>query len=471
MNFHVLTLFPEMIEQSAGTSILGRAVKNGHITLEATDIRDYTVNKHKKVDDYPYGGGAGMLMQAQPVYDACMAVKRKIGKEDTRVIYLTPQGNIFHQKMAEEFAKEEDLIFLCGHYEGIDERVLEEVVTDYVSIGDYVLTGGELPALVMIDSIARLVPGVLNNEMSAGTESFHNDLLEYPHYSRPEKWHDKTVPGILLSGAHFKVEEWRLEQSIMRTKERRPDLYEIYKKKQACAERLLKKDKLLYMDMAENLRRGNGSLIYDNNTGCIVYDYGADIYMTAAYDADTEEDIALFLKNSKKTVKEVVTHSQSQIDVLKQYYEIEEIRPCFQAVYTRRVALPVSSDIEIRILNEGYLDEIKKHYELISSDEYIQERLSKGEVAGAFVENKLAGFIGFHSEGSIGMLEVFPKYRGQKIALSLESYMINLHLSKGFTPYGNILEENEISIKLQEKLGLRISKEKIYWCIVANVKK
>ena len=169
-----------------------------------------------------------MLMQAQPVYDAYRAVEDAIGKK-TRVIYLTPQGKTFHQEMAKEFAKEEDLIFLCGHYEGIDERVVEEIVTDYVSIGDYVLTGGELPAMVMIDAIARLVPGVLHNGESAQTESFYNDLLEYPQYSRPEVWRDKKVPEILLSGNHEKVDEWRLAQSIERTKRLRPDLYEKWK--------------------------------------------------------------------------------------------------------------------------------------------------------------------------------------------------------------------------------------------------
>lgn len=228
MNFYVLTLFPEMIMQGLSTSILGKAVQNQYITINAVNIRDYTLDKHGKVDDYTYGGGAGMLMQAQPVYDAYRAVEKAIGKK-TRVIYLTPQGKTFRQEMAKEFAKEENLIFLCGHYEGIDERVVEEIVTDYVSIGDYVLTGGELPAMVMIDAIARLVPGVLHNGESAQTESFYNDLLEYPQYSRPEIWRDKKVPEILLSGNHAKVDEWRLAQSIERTKKLRPDLYEKWK--------------------------------------------------------------------------------------------------------------------------------------------------------------------------------------------------------------------------------------------------
>ncbi len=230
-NFHILTLFPEMVLQGLHTSILGRAVERNCISIEAVNIRDYTLDKHGKVDDYTYGGGAGMLMQAQPVYDAWLAVEERIaarGASGGRVIYVTPQGRTFHQKMAQELAQEEDLIFLCGHYEGIDERVLEEIVTDEISLGDYVLTGGELAAMVMVDAIARLVPGVLHNTDSAVTESFGDGLLEYPQYSRPEIWHDKRVPPVLLSGDHARVDAWRLEQSILRTKERRPDLYEAY---------------------------------------------------------------------------------------------------------------------------------------------------------------------------------------------------------------------------------------------------
>lgn len=223
MNYHVLTLFPEMIEQGLNTSILGKAMDKDLITLEAINIRDYTTNKHHKVDDYPYGGGAGMVMQAQPIYDAYKAVEEKIGYRP-RVIYLTPQGKVFNQTMAQEFAKEQDLVFLCGHYEGVDERVLEEIVTDEVSIGDYVLTGGELPAMVMIDAISRMISDVLHNDESAEFDSFHDNLLEYPQYSRPEVWNGKQVPPILLSGHHANVEKWRREQSIVRTLERRPDL-------------------------------------------------------------------------------------------------------------------------------------------------------------------------------------------------------------------------------------------------------
>lgn len=234
MNFHILTLFPDMVMDGLNTSIIGRAVNAGLLSIEAVNIRDYAFNKHQSVDDYPYGGGAGMLMQAEPVYLAYEAVAGKIAErgheEQTRrkprVVYLSPQGDVFNQKMAEELAQEEDLILLCGHYEGIDERVLEEIVTDYVSIGDYVLTGGELPAMVMVDAISRLVPGVLHNDVSAEFESLQDNLLEYPQYSRPEEWHGKKVPPVLLSGHHANIEKWRREQSVLRTYERRPDLFE-----------------------------------------------------------------------------------------------------------------------------------------------------------------------------------------------------------------------------------------------------
>ena len=207
------------------TSIIGRAMANELLTIEAVNIRDFPENKHNRVDDYTYGGGAGMLMQAGPVYGAYRSVAEK-AKSKPRVIYLSPQGQTFSQSMAEEFAQEEELIFLCGHYEGIDERVLEEIVTDYVSIGDYVLTGGELPAMVMIDAVSRLIPGVLHNDTSAEFESFEDNLLEYPQYTRPEEWHGKKVPEILLSGHHANIEKWRREQSVIRTAERRPDLLE-----------------------------------------------------------------------------------------------------------------------------------------------------------------------------------------------------------------------------------------------------
>ncbi|RHU84284.1 tRNA (guanosine(37)-N1)-methyltransferase TrmD [Clostridiaceae bacterium OM08-6BH] len=225
MNFHVLTLFPDMIRDGFQTSITGRAVEKGLLSLDTVNIRDFSVNKHNRVDDYPYGGGAGMVMQAEPVYLAYQSVAEKLPKKP-KVLYMSPQGKVFNQRMAEELAQEEEIVFLCGHYEGIDERVLEEIVDEEVSIGDYVLTGGELPALVIMDAVSRLVGGVLHNEDSAEFDSFHDNLLEYPQYSRPEVWRDKAVPPILMSGHHANVEKWRREQSLIRTLERRSDLLE-----------------------------------------------------------------------------------------------------------------------------------------------------------------------------------------------------------------------------------------------------
>ena len=241
MNFHVMTLFPDMINNAMSESITGRAIKAGHITVNAVNIRDFSENKHNRVDDYPYGGGAGMVMQAGPVYRCYKAIEEEIStgsvvnagedladKKKTRVIYLSPQGKTFNQEMAKGFAKEENLIFLCGHYEGVDERVLEEIVT--------------LPALVMMDTISRLVPGVLNNDMSAQTESFTDNLLEYPQYTRPENWEGKLVPPVLLSGNHKKLAEWYREQSVIRTAKRRPDLIEkaeLTPKERELAERIM----------------------------------------------------------------------------------------------------------------------------------------------------------------------------------------------------------------------------------------
>lgn len=225
MKFYILTLFPEMVANGLNTSIICRAAEAGLLQIEAVNIRDYSANKHQKVDDYPYGGGAGMLMQAQPVYDAWRSVVERIGKKP-RCVYVTPQGRTFTQQDAKEFAKEEEMILLCGHYEGIDERVLEEIVTDYMSIGDYVLTGGELPAMVMVDAVSRMVPGVLGNEESGSFESFEGNLLEYPQYSRPEEWNGRRVPPVLLSGHHKNIEQWRRRQSILLTGRRRPDLLE-----------------------------------------------------------------------------------------------------------------------------------------------------------------------------------------------------------------------------------------------------
>lgn len=225
MRFQVLTLFPEMVSAGLSGSILGRAAEKGLLQIDAIDIRSYACNRHNSVDDYTYGGGAGMLMQAQPVYDCCLAAQERAGGS-ARVLYMSPCGRTFDQEMAKELAAEPELILLCGHYEGIDARALEEIGAEDVSIGDFVLTGGELAAMVMIDAISRMIPGVLGNEGSAGTDSFMNGLLEYPQYSRPAVWRGREVPPVLLSGDHARVDEWRFEQSLALTRERRPDLYE-----------------------------------------------------------------------------------------------------------------------------------------------------------------------------------------------------------------------------------------------------
>lgn len=220
--FFVLTLFPEMIEQTLSHSIMGRAQRDGMIGIEAINIRDFTQNKQHHVDDYPYGGGVGMVMQAQPIYDAYQSIADKA--KDARVIYMTPQGRPFTQSVAQELSQEDNLVFLCGHYEGVDERIIEEIVTDEISLGDFVLTGGELAAITIIDAVSRLVPGVLGKADSFEDESFSDGLLEYPQYTRPPIFHGRAVPEILLSGHHANIAKWRREQSLMRTAQKRPDL-------------------------------------------------------------------------------------------------------------------------------------------------------------------------------------------------------------------------------------------------------
>lgn len=223
MRFYVMTLFPEMINDGLNHSMIARAIEKNIIDVNAINIRDYTLNKHKKVDDYPYGGGAGLVMQGEPIYNTYMSFKDKL-HENTRVVYMSPKGKVFNQKLAEELSKEEDLVILCGHYEGIDQRIIEEIVTDEISIGDYILTGGELSAMVVIDSVSRLIPDVLGKAESYEDESFSNGLLEYPQYTRPRSFLGREVPNVLLSGNHKKIEEWRHSKSLELTMERRPDI-------------------------------------------------------------------------------------------------------------------------------------------------------------------------------------------------------------------------------------------------------
>ena len=227
MNIKVMTLFPEMFSGPLGNSIIQRARENNIINIDCINIRDYAENKHKKVDDYPFGGGPGMVMTPQPILDCYDHIVHELGMEEgkkTRVIYLSPKGKTFDQDMAVELSKENALIMLCGHYEGVDQRVVDEIVTDEISIGDYVLTGGEIPAMVIIDAISRLIPGVLSQDKSFEEESFYSGLLEYPQYTRPREFRGRIVPDILTSGNHSKIDEWRRNKSLELTYERRPDL-------------------------------------------------------------------------------------------------------------------------------------------------------------------------------------------------------------------------------------------------------
>lgn len=225
MRIDILTLFPEMCEAVLGESIIGRARENGLVEINCTNIRDFSKDKHNRVDDAPYGGGMGMVMQTQPIYDCYESLCNEIGKKP-KLIYMSPQGRVLTQNKVKELAKEENIAILCGHYEGVDERVIEEIVDEEISIGDYVLTGGELPALILADSISRMLPGVLANEEAFSEESHFSSLLEYPQYTRPPEWRGKKVPDVLLSGHHGNIEKWRRQQSLKRTKERRPDMLE-----------------------------------------------------------------------------------------------------------------------------------------------------------------------------------------------------------------------------------------------------
>lgn len=416
-----------------------------------------------------------MLMQAQPVFDCYRAVEARIAlkqktENKTRVVYLTPQGKTFDQKMAKELSEEENLIFLCGHYEGIDERVLEEIVTDYVSIGDYVLTGGELPAMVMIDAIARLVPGVLHNEASADFETFHNDLLEYPQYSRPEQWHGKGVPQVLLSGDHKRIAQWRVKQSQERTKLHRPDLYELYEEKQQWIRRLLKKGKNQYMDVTESLRRGRGNIWYASDDGLIVCDASAKLYMLCTFRDEKACEIVSKLP-AEADGWQFLVHQEALVEPLKDHFHISSVTCVRQAVYTQKVSLPLPKDIEFLKLASLYAEDVSEQYHVLASRSYVEKRLQTGNVYGAFVEGELTGFVGVHTEGSLGMLHVFEKYRRRGIGYALEAFMINLQLALGYTPYGQIIADNTASMELQKKMKLCISKEVMYWAVSEHERK
>jgi tRNA (guanine37-N1)-methyltransferase len=447
-----------MVMSGLNTSITGKAAENGYISLNAVNIRDYTLDRHGKVDDYTYGGGAGMLMQAQPVFDAYMAATQGT---KVRTVYVTPQGKPFTQQDAYELSKEPEIVFLCGHYEGIDERVLEEVVTDYYSIGDYVLTGGELPAMVMIDAIARLVPGVLGNDVSAETETFHNDLLEYPQYSRPEIWHDKKVPSVLLSGNHTEIEKWRLEQSKERTGKRRPDLYEKYQEKQRLIKKL-SKDKRNNIPMIELLNAGRGEIVYWKDENVLLLDKITGQCMMLAEDEAALEQL---MKKIPKQTEWIFTVRQFVRDTLeRQGFEMWGNGGCSQYLYTEKTFLPVKYK-DIRPVAAGdaeVLQYITAHYRH-EDGEYMAGRIQAGEMYAAYAEDKIIGFIGSHRDGSMGMLYVDEAFRRRGIAEALEAYCINRTLEKGRTPYCHVEENNTASEKLQEKLGLYKAKNKAWW--------
>lgn len=484
MKFHVLTLFPEMVELGLNQSILGRAAEKGQISFHMVNIRDYTRDKHGKVDDYPYGGGAGMLMQAQPVYDAYLSVMKEAGSADQRsadqrsaslpekagkklrTIYVTPQGRRFNQSLAKELAQEEELIFLCGHYEGIDERVLEEIVTDYVSIGDYVLTGGELPAMVMIDAIARLVPGVLHNGESAETESFHNHLLEYPQYSRPEVWHDKPVPEVLLSGNHRNIEAWRLEKSVERTRERRPDLYEKYQTEQELI-RCLAKRKRKYIHLMELFSRGMVHMVYRQGQNMLLNVENTQIY--ALY-AESPRETEQLLKQCGadrlwgQGPMRILVCQENVRDFLTERYGLTVGGVCRQACYTRRESLRVQYR-DIRPLTVADLDHVTGRYPACERA-YLRQRLLAGAMYGVYMsgdEMSPAGFIGIHEDGSMGMLHVDEAHRRQGLASSLEGWLVNRHLKRGEIPYCRFQEGNMAAMCLQEKLGLCLCDEPMWW--------
>lgn len=485
MKFHILTLFPDMIMQGMHTSIIGNAIEKGILSVEAVNIRDYTTDKHRKVDDYPYGGGAGMLMQAQPVYDAWRAVTGRTagdtdenpsgqktgGKRRIRTIYVTPQGVPFTQAAAKELAGEEELILLCGHYEGVDERVLEEIVTDCFSIGDYVLTGGELAAMVMVDAISRMVPGVLSNENSGETESFEGNLLEYPQYSRPECWMGKRVPDVLLSGDRKKIRGWRTAEAARRTRERRPDLYREYERLQQCREKLLR-EKLLHIDMTELIARGKAKLIAADGENICLRDADSGIYFLTAENPAGGEKLLGHIPRTPETL--LVLHREFLCGQARQYLGTENTMACVQMVYTRREKLPVAGlyregpteqedGLQIQKLAPEYADAVFSHYDMAGEPDYVRERIARGCMFGAFLDGQLAGFVGFHTEGSIGMLTVLPEYRGRKIGKALEIFAINRHLEQGFVPYGQVKTGNEKSMRLQESLGLYAAKENVYW--------
>ncbi len=462
MNFTIMTLFPDFIDQGLHTSILGRAVDKGLISYSVVNIRDYSTDKNGRVDDYTYGGGAGMLMQAQPVYDAyeyCLKQienRRGVSGETKKVrtVFVTPSGRPFTQKDAIEFSKEDEIIFLCGHYEGIDERVLEETVTDRISIGDYVLTGGELPALVMIDAISRLVPGVLGNDASSEVESFYKDLLEYPQYTRPEVWNGKEVPRKLLTGNPKDTLEWRKEKAEELTRRVRPDLYDKYLQRNRHIDRLLR-DKRNNIQILEQLKRGTGEIISEKPF--IIYVSCDDAVMIDLDDTVNPDELFEIIPTGTRHI----ICSEKCAAILTLDERIKKSCDVRNYVYTEKTHRRIINK-DIRLLDESHAGYVADTYAL-GGREYAIRQVLSGAVYGIFVDDVLAGYIGTHGEGSIGMLYVDEAYRHRGLAADLESFMFNRDLEAGRTPYGQIIVTNNASISLQEKIGVYGGDRIISW--------
>ena len=454
-----MTLFPDAIDAMMGQSIMGRAQDRGYIKIAAHQIRDYTTNKQMQVDDYPYGGGRGAVMQADPLYRCWEHICQEAGHR-VHTVYMSPCGRVFDQQVAKELkANYDHLILVCGHYEGVDQRFLDECVDEEISIGDFVLTGGEIPAMAVADCLCRMVPGVLPEESCYTDESHWNGLLEYPQYSRPEEWHGKKVPEVLLSGNHKKINAWRLEQSERRTEERRPDLYAKYQEKQKVIKKLSAK-KRIFIHMMETLSRGLGEVLYAEGKNVLIYlpEIG-----NAMLNAEDEEHLEKMLPLIPKAVSghSIVTVTDRWNERVSEILGYHGSMLCSQACYTRGEPLPVRHK-DIRQLTVEEVPYVAEHYHL-GDEIYVRERITAGDVFGIYIEGKLCGFIGCHNDGSMGMLYVEDAYRRQGLAASLEGYLINKQREQGMIPYAHIVNGNEASIQLQERLGLNLSDPAIWW--------
>ena len=475
MRIDIMTLFPETLGDVLSESILGRAQERGYIHIDTHQIRDYTANKQNQVDDYPYGGGRGAIMNADPLYRCWEAVCDEAGGP-VHTIYLSPCGHTFRQADAIRLSKLDNLILVCGHYEGIDQRFIDECVDEEISLGDFVLTGGEIAAMAVTDAVCRMVPGVLADPECFEDESHFNGLLEYPQYTRPAVWHGRAIPEILTSGNHEKVRQWRRKQSLRRTRERRPDLYEKYDRLQQCVQ-ILMKQKLLHMDMIELIRRGRARLVYQQEGEILLKDMVTGIYFhTRMMPLADHKDWKLpeYLKEHGESISCMVTHQENMVDVIQTKLGLSVSEECWQVVYTKREKMPVrglygpngirkEDGLCIRLLDETSQEFVVEHYETGDSGAYVRSRIHNKAVYGAFYGEKIVGFAGQHEEGSLGMLFVLPQYRSRHVAAALETYMVNLSVERGEVPYGHVITGNTACEKMQESLGLCKAKGKVYW--------